>query len=421
MSEKWAKKYKTTSLSKLDPKITEYLGTLPSHLQQQYLITATSDGKHSKNSLHYTDKAVDMRYNQELWDYISKDPKRHEFGLTLLNPDHGSAKHVHLSNAKGTKNEWHGEIDKEGRRKVYESQGWDLNELGQKEIPKNNANNPNNTVSQYSPIEVSQVSSPIQSVQPYNEQRYILPEQTQPVQIGLDNWNPRGWETGQILLRPFQEQEPKKTKGKKISRQEKEQLNVLLQNVNPTLRGAMEQIIGTVDEDERITSSFGGEEQKRLLYNDLLQGETPNSGWVQNYQQKGSTRQGQYNAGNLRNSDGSFQSFSSPEEGRQALVNQLNRYQTGNTKTKARPDMSLTDAMGVYAPASDNNNPKQYAEFIAKRLNISPNTQIKDIDANAWADAISVMEGNKSYLGSKKENGGTLKQKRNWAERYEQR
>lgn len=397
MSEKWAKKYKTTSLSRLDPKITEYLGTLPPELQKKFRITATSDGSHSKKSLHYSNKAVDMSYDQEVWDYISKDPRRHEFGLTLINPDHGTAKHIHLSNAKGTQNEWWGEIDQEGRRKVYETKGWNMNEVTRGSVPKNNANNPNNTVTQYQPIEAIEVQTQpqIQQVQPYSEERYILPEQ-QMIQSGMDNWNPYGWETGQVLLRPLQE-EPKK---KRVSKQEKEQLNVLLENVNPTLRGAMEQIIGSFDDDTPSNS-----------YRNLLEVETPqSSSWLPPTQPKSSgSKQGQYNAGNLRNSDGSFQSFSTPEEGRQALISQLNRYQTGNTKTRARPDMSLTDAMGVYAPASDNNNPKQYAEFIAKKLNISPTTPIKDINTSDWADAISVMEGNKSYLNSRKENGGWLK------------
>src|SRR5690606_33105284 len=126
---KWAKKYKTTDLSKLDPQIIKYLGTLPAHLQSKILITATSDGKHSKNSLHYSNRAVDIRFDKELWDYVSKDPKRHEVGLTLIDPNHGNAPHIHLSNAKGTKKEWWAEIDPEGRRKVYEQKGWDLSEI----------------------------------------------------------------------------------------------------------------------------------------------------------------------------------------------------------------------------------------------------------------------------------------------------
>lgn len=101
---------------------------------------------------------------------------------------------------------------------------------------------------------------------------------------------------------------------------------------------------------------------------------------------------------------GQFQSFNSPEEGRQALLNQLNLYQTGKTKTGLKPTSSLYEAMAKYAPSSDNNNPKAYAEFIAKKLNIPATTPISQVDPNQWANAITQMEGNK-----KGNNPGNLK------------
>lgn len=374
MSDKWITKHKTTKLDKLDPKIIEYLGTLPPNLQQKFLITATSDGSHSKKSLHYSNKAVDMRYDDELWNYISKDPKRHEYGLTLINPDHGTAKHIHLSNAKGTKNEWWGEVDTEGRKKVYETKGWDL-----KELEKSVQTIPTQTT----PL-IDNRSLPV--VGNIDSSRYELSPVT-PTTMGMDNWNPYGWLDGQVLLQPLDGGETKKRK----PRVTKSQIEPLLEQVNPILRGAIEQVVDDF--------SFDDESPPRRK-RDSVQ--------PQRWLPTTSGKQGQYNAGNLRNSDGSFQSFSTPEEGRNALVNQLIRYQTGNTKTKARPDMNLYEAMSVYAPASDNNNPKRYAEFIANKLNISPDTPIKNINAENWADAISIMEGNKSYLGSKKENGGWL-------------
>ncbi len=418
MPNKWLTKSKTTSLSKLDPKITDYLGTLPPHLQSKFLITATSDGRHSTHSLHYSNKAVDMRYDDELWNYISKDPKRHEYGLTLINPDHGSAKHIHLSNAKGTKKEWWGEVDAEGRKKVYDTKGWDLNEITRSgNVPNTNANNVNNFLTQYEPISVSPIYKNIEPVESYQEQRYIPLEQSQVTDSGMDNWNPFGWESGQILLKPLNQEKPKSKK--RISEQEKAQLNSLLGNVNPILRGAIQQIIGGIEEEDNVPQSvFGEDEPTTSQYQSILSDdESSPSGWLNrtsSSRRSGNSggRSGQYNAGNLRNSDGSFMSFGSPEEGRQALVNQLRKYQTNNTKTRARSDMSLYETMEVYAPASNNNNPKRYAEFIAERLNISPNTQIKDIDTDAWADAISVMEGNKSYLNSKKEYGGELSEEK---------
>lgn len=93
--------------------------------------------------------------------------------------------------------------------------------------------------------------------------------------------------------------------------------------------------------------------------------------------------------------DNNFRSFATPEEGRQALENQLRLYQIGRTKNNVKPSSSLYQAMSTYAPEADHNKPIQYAEFIAKKLGISPNTPIANIDTKKWADAITIMEGNK--------------------------
>lgn len=90
-----------------------------------------------------------------------------------------------------------------------------------------------------------------------------------------------------------------------------------------------------------------------------------------------------------------FRAFGSYAEGKAALHNQLELYKTGRTKNPVRPNSTLLEAMSVYAPAADNNNPQHYAGFIAKKLGISVNTPIKNIDTKKWADAIEKMEGNK--------------------------
>lgn len=92
---------------------------------------------------------------------------------------------------------------------------------------------------------------------------------------------------------------------------------------------------------------------------------------------------------------GNFQSFATPQEGRNALLNQLNLYQTGQTKNPVHPNSTLLQAMQVYAPAADRNDPVHYAKFIADKIGVSINTPINQIDANKWADAITQMEGNK--------------------------
>lgn len=90
-----------------------------------------------------------------------------------------------------------------------------------------------------------------------------------------------------------------------------------------------------------------------------------------------------------------FQTFGSYEEGRQALERQLNLYQTGRTRNPVGPSSTLKEAMSVYAPAADNNDPTSYTNFIAKKIGVSPNTPISQIDTRAWASAIEQMEGNK--------------------------
>lgn len=103
------------------------------------------------------------------------------------------------------------------------------------------------------------------------------------------------------------------------------------------------------------------------------------------------------NYGNIRDpKTGEFKNYATPEQGRIALENQLNLYKTGKTRNNVNPNSSLYQAMAVYAPAADRNNPKKYAEFIANRLGISPTTAIKNIDVKAWADAVTKMEGNKN-------------------------
>jgi len=90
-----------------------------------------------------------------------------------------------------------------------------------------------------------------------------------------------------------------------------------------------------------------------------------------------------------------FRSFSTYQEGKQALLDQLKLYQTGKSKTGIKPDTTLLGAMSIYAPSSDGNNPKHYAEVVAKHVGATINTPISKIDTNKWAEAIEKMEGNK--------------------------
>lgn len=89
-----------------------------------------------------------------------------------------------------------------------------------------------------------------------------------------------------------------------------------------------------------------------------------------------------------------FRRFNSYVEGRQALENQLNLYKTGATKNNVGPNSTILEAMSVYAPVSDNNNPTAYANRVAQALGVSVSTPISQIDVKKWADVIEIVEGN---------------------------
>ena len=91
-------------MANLNPNLIKYIDTLPPAIQEKVLATSGNDSGHSKTSRHYHDSAIDLRYDEEVWKHIEKDPNRLKYGLTLLNPDHGSAKHIHLSHGDGSEN-----------------------------------------------------------------------------------------------------------------------------------------------------------------------------------------------------------------------------------------------------------------------------------------------------------------------------
>lgn len=121
---------------------------------------------------------------------------------------------------------------------------------------------------------------------------------------------------------------------------------------------------------------------------------------------------GQYNSRRQRSegnpysgeAQSGFRAFPTYQAGRKALEYQLDLYKTGKTKNPVKPSSSLLEAMSVYAPASDNNDPQGYARFIANRLGITTTTPISQIPTSKWADAIEIMEGN-----SKGNNPGNLR------------
>ncbi len=102
------------------------------------------------------------------------------------------------------------------------------------------------------------------------------------------------------------------------------------------------------------------------------------------------------NPGNIRQGSNGFRTYSSMEEGYGALVNQLGLYQEGDS-AHTTGNETLLEAMKIYAPSSDNNNPTAYANRVAKAMGVTINTKISSLDLDKWAAAISQVESPQAY------------------------
>lgn len=93
----WLKtKTKNVNISNLNPSISKYLNTLPERIKRSFVATSGNDDKHTKRSKHYSNDALDLRYDDEAYDYMMSDPLFKKMGLKMLPPDHGTAKHLHI-------------------------------------------------------------------------------------------------------------------------------------------------------------------------------------------------------------------------------------------------------------------------------------------------------------------------------------
>lgn len=99
------------------------------------------------------------------------------------------------------------------------------------------------------------------------------------------------------------------------------------------------------------------------------------------------------NPGNLKDIKGNFIKFNSYEEGMAALQKKLMNASTGKSRVY-KQDFTLYDFYNKYAPSSDKNNPKQYAENIAKKLKVDPNTPISQLKDRIpqWAEYTAQQE-----------------------------
>lgn len=93
-----SKKDKSVDISGLSPKLIDYLNSLPDNVRNKLIATSGRDSMdvHQKGSRHGTGEAIDLRYSPDLYNYISQDPNLQKAGLKLLNPNHGTAPHLHI-------------------------------------------------------------------------------------------------------------------------------------------------------------------------------------------------------------------------------------------------------------------------------------------------------------------------------------
>lgn len=93
----WLKtKTNNVKLGGLNANISKYLSGLPANLRSGLVATSGNDDTHAEGSKHYGNNAIDLRFNQQAYDFISNDPVAKNLGLKVLNPNHGTAKHIHL-------------------------------------------------------------------------------------------------------------------------------------------------------------------------------------------------------------------------------------------------------------------------------------------------------------------------------------
>ena len=106
VQQNWTLAKSGVKVENLHSNLISYFNTLPTEYQQLLKITSGHEAgtKHADNSRHYRNRAVDVSWNQKLWDYVHQDPNRLRHKITLIDPNHGTAKHFHFSHGDGGEN-----------------------------------------------------------------------------------------------------------------------------------------------------------------------------------------------------------------------------------------------------------------------------------------------------------------------------
>lgn len=148
-------KHKGINIDNLNSNIIAFLNETVTD-ENEIVITSANDGVHADNSRHYTDNAVDIRFNQSFYNKIKEHPARIKYGVTLIDPNHGTAPHIDLSFGKGSQS------DKDVWMNVHSQKAQDFLRQ-QEEITRNTYIPDKMTVK---PLPVTQVTETLSDVQP---------------------------------------------------------------------------------------------------------------------------------------------------------------------------------------------------------------------------------------------------------------
>jgi len=102
------------------------------------------------------------------------------------------------------------------------------------------------------------------------------------------------------------------------------------------------------------------------------------------------------NPGNIRAINGNFRKFESIEEGHEAMIKDITKKLTGNSKHSHRIT-DLKSLIMVYAPASDGNNLDDYLHTVEQMTGYKPDTLISNMNANVLVKGMIKHEDRNMY------------------------
>lgn len=109
----WRQLNTHVNFKELNNNLLSYLDSLPTEVQKNVYVTSSTGGEHSELSRHGSGAALDIRihkkenpYLDPTFMYLYKDAEnRKDSNITILDPVHGTAPHIHISYGAGSEND----------------------------------------------------------------------------------------------------------------------------------------------------------------------------------------------------------------------------------------------------------------------------------------------------------------------------